>query len=191
MRNDQEKKTGSRVFGFCGLKRRLKKGEDINPVERDFLSYCGIKWRRGKSKVWRIDTNSDAYTLPDYLDAMLSDYTLAMTPTDIDDGPAPVGMVLQLLLAEARQRIRMHSPSQFKALCQLRGPFWSYKQVISLADTEGAQGNVLDCALSYALWYGDPRYLETNCVVIQAEQPIISTSAECEGCLPVLGAMCQ
>ncbi|KAL2861899.1 hypothetical protein BJX68DRAFT_260699 [Aspergillus pseudodeflectus] len=189
MQYDQEKKTGSRVFNFCGLKRRLKKGEDINPVGRDFLSYYGIKWRRGNSKVWRIDTNNDGYTLPDYLDAMLLDYTLAMTPTDIDVAPVSVGMVLQLLLAEARQKMRINSPAQFEALCQLRGPFWSYNQVISLADTEGAQGDILDCALSCALWYGDPRYLETNCVVIQAEQPIISTNVECEGGLPVLGAM--
>lgn len=91
-----------------------------------------------------------------------------MTPTEIDDAPAPVGMVLQLLLAEARRRVQQ----THGAATKFKGPYWGYDQVIDLGGIAGTRGNVLDCELTYALWYGDPRYLETNCVVIQSKHPI-------------------
>ncbi|KAL4782579.1 hypothetical protein BJX76DRAFT_358841 [Aspergillus varians] len=189
MQNDQEKRIHSTAFDFCGLRKCRKKELNDYPVDDDFLSFCGIKRRRRNSKIWHIDPKNDAFTLPDYLDAMLADYTLAMTPTGIDAAPAPVGMVLQLLLAETRRKVQAHSTAQSGAPTELKGPYWGYDQVIALGGTAGARGNVLDCELTYALWYGDPRYLETNCVIIQSEHPITDTTGISTQYIPVLAAM--
>lgn len=197
MHEDQGKRKHSTAFGFCGLRNRFGRKElDDYLVDDDFLSFCGIKRRRGNSsEIWHIDTKNDASTLPDYLEAMLADYTLVMTPTGIDAAPAPVGMVLQLLLAETRRRVQLETDSTALpgVLTDFKGPYWGYDQVISLdsGGIAGARGNVLDCELTYALWYGDPRYLETNCVVIQSEHPIADTAGICiQDLAPVLAAMC-
>ncbi|KAI9372622.1 hypothetical protein BJX61DRAFT_542562 [Aspergillus egyptiacus] len=189
MRNDQEKQIHNTAFDVCGLGKRCKKELDDYPVDDDFLSFCGIKRRRGHSKIRHIDPKNDAFTLLDYLEAMLADYTLAMTPIGIDAVPAPVGMVLQLLLAETRRKIQAHSTAQSGTPTELKGPYWGYDQTMALGGIARARGNVLGCELTYALWYGDPRYLETNCVIIQSENPITDTTGLSTQCLPVLAAM--
>jgi hypothetical protein len=191
MQNDQEKSKGSAVFDFCGLRKRRKKENDTDPVDDGFLSYCGIKKRRSNNKIWRIDPNSDTSTLPNHLEAMLADYTLATTPTKIDAAPAPVGLVLQLLLADARQKVQRELAAQSIVATESKGPFWGYDQMISLEDIRGARGNVERSAVSYALWYGDLRYFEANCVVVQAKQPIADISEHSAEYMQVLGAMCE
>lgn len=188
MHNDQEKQIHSTYFDLCSLRKRFHKKEvDSCPVDEDFLSFCGMKRHRGNSKIWHIDPKHDASTLPVHLEAMLTDYTLAMTPTEIDAAPAPVGMVLQLLLAETRRRVQQ----THGAATKFKGPHWGYDQLIDLGGIAGARGNVLDCELSYALWYGDPRYLETNCVVIQSKDSITdATGISIQHLEPLLAAMC-
>jgi hypothetical protein len=179
------------IFNFCGLLRPSREETDIDPIDSDFLSFCGIKKRRSNNKIWRIDPNNDTFTLPNHLEAMLADYTLVMTPTEMDAAPAPVGMVLQLLLAETKRRVQRNLAGQSGASTVSKRPYWGYDQVISLEGTGRARGNVLDCELTYALWYGDPRSLETNCVIIQSERPITSTDGISTQYLPVLAAMCE
>ncbi|KAL3485648.1 hypothetical protein BJX62DRAFT_242729 [Aspergillus germanicus] len=177
------------IFDFCGLLRPSMEETDIDPVNTDFLSFCGIKRRRGNGKIWQPDPNNGPFTLPNHLEAMLADYTLVMTPTEMDAAPAPVGMVLQLLLAETKRMVQTNLAGESGASTVSKQPYWGYDQVISLEDTGRARGNVLDCELTYALWYGDPRSLETNCVIIQSERPITSTYGISTQYLPVLAAM--
>ncbi|KAL3460129.1 hypothetical protein BJX64DRAFT_290610 [Aspergillus heterothallicus] len=207
MQNNQDERIHRTALDLCGLRKRCYKKElDDYAVDDDFLSFCGIKRRRwGDSKTWHIDPKNDAFTLPDYLEAMLADYTLAIAPTNIDTAPTPtpapvVGMVLQLLLAETRRKVQLQVQEQQAHLTaqsgdastEFTGPYWGYDQVITFGGTAGARGNVLDCELTYVLWYGDPRYLETNCVVITSEHPITDTSGggiSSSQHLPVLAAM--
>jgi hypothetical protein len=79
---------------------------DIDPVDDGFLSYCGVKRRRMDNNIWRTDLNSDTSSLPNHFEAMLADYTLATTPTEIDAALSPVGLVLQLLLVDAGRRYK-------------------------------------------------------------------------------------
>jgi hypothetical protein len=65
--------------------------------------------------------------------------------------------------------------------------YWDYEQFISLPDTLGARrrGRLLNCAVYYALWYGDARDFETNCVVIRARKMIDGRSRQL---FPILAA---
>ncbi|KAJ0421235.1 hypothetical protein BJY00DRAFT_312148 [Aspergillus carlsbadensis] len=195
MQNDQGKRAGTAVFDCHRLIRRHKENSDLVPVHDDFLSYYGIRRRRWSRKNWHVDPTKEACSLPKHLEAMVADYTLAMAPTDSatntilpNPSPPPIEILLHMLLAEVR-RARAAQSDAFST--QPRRPFWGRDQVISLDGDaeEGARGNVLECEVSYALWYGDPRLLETNCVVIQAERPIAGVAWESVGYLEVLAAM--
>ncbi|KAL2783186.1 hypothetical protein BJX66DRAFT_319013 [Aspergillus keveii] len=125
-------------------------------------------------------TESEAESEPesepsDFLHSVLEDCGLALTPTNTDDAgftiPAQprVDVILHLALAQVKKKLQtMYTLDKLKTI------FWSYEQVIALEDPDNGGDNVLDCTLDYVLWYGDRRILETNCVVICAEEPITS-----------------
>jgi hypothetical protein len=117
---------------------------------------------------------------------VLEDCRLALTPTDPADRdfimPAQprVDVILHLALAQVKKKLQTKY-----TLDKLKTIFWSYEQVIALETPGNGGDNVLDCALDYVLWYGNRRNLETNCVVICAEEPIASE----EQYLPLVAAM--
>ncbi|KAL2861894.1 hypothetical protein BJX68DRAFT_223469 [Aspergillus pseudodeflectus] len=132
-------------------------------------------------------TESEAEPEPsDYLQCALEDCRLALTPTDQADRdftmPAQprVDVILHLALAQVKKKLQTKY-----TLDKLKTIFWSYEQVIALETPGNGGDNVLDCALDYVLWYGNRRNLETNCVVICAEEPIASE----EQYLPLVAAM--
>ncbi|KAI9372524.1 hypothetical protein BJX61DRAFT_542613 [Aspergillus egyptiacus] len=151
-------------------------------VDRSFLAFCGIREsgdRRGK--IWHTDLKDEAPEL-----SVLEDYSLALGPTDTDAHVSVptrprVDAILHLLLARSKKKVLDSSNAE-----KLNTLFWGYEQVITLPETE-CKGNVRDCALDYVLWYGDKLKLQTNLIVIRAQEPI--QSARSEQYLPVLADM--
>ncbi|KAJ0421228.1 hypothetical protein BJY00DRAFT_312143 [Aspergillus carlsbadensis] len=122
------------------------------------------------------ETESESESEPepsDYLHSVLEDCHLALTPTNADDAdrtipPQPrVDTILHLALAQVKKNLQKEY-----SLDTLKTVFWSYEQVISLHDPDDDGDEILDCTLDYVLWYGKEPHLETNCIVICAEEPI-------------------
>ncbi|RDW59328.1 uncharacterized protein DSM5745_11023 [Aspergillus mulundensis] len=171
---------------------------EIIEAEEEFLSFCGIASRAGrKSKIWRIDSTDNTSEIPTYLLTLIEDYSIAMRPTGTvattADIPIPsrprVDAILNHVLATVKRRVLagLTSQEQSEACGRLQRIFWSYEQVVHLADTAQRQGNILDCAVDYVLWHGDQPGLETNLIVVRAVRPV-GTNGD-EQCRPVLAAM--
>ncbi|KAL2827173.1 hypothetical protein BDW59DRAFT_179191 [Aspergillus cavernicola] len=170
-------------------------------VDDDFLEFCNVAPntnRQSVKEIWRLDSNqASRIQIPSWLTSLLQDYTLALAV----ESSVPflvrfrVDAILHHTLAMAKERtleganaehglVLSLTPDDITSLFETL--FWGYQQVICLPHTFATKGDVLECAADYVLWYGDQRKLETNLVLIQAEEPI---DGHGDQCLPVLAAM--
>jgi 5S rRNA maturation endonuclease (ribonuclease M5) len=70
-------------------------------------------------------------------------------------------------LAQVKKKLRAkYTSDELERVC------WSYEQIITLQDPDYEGDEILDCTLDYVLSYGKQPDLETNLVVICAEEPI-------------------
>ncbi|KAL4906378.1 hypothetical protein BDW74DRAFT_176708 [Aspergillus multicolor] len=167
-------------------------------AEEEFLTFCGITSRAGRrSKIWRIESTDNTSEIPSYLLTLIEDYSIAMRPIESAatavDNPIPsrprIDAILNHVLASVKRRVlaNLTEQEQSEACGRLQRIFWSYEQVVHLADTAQRQGNILDCAVDYVLWHGNQPGLETNLIVVRASKPV-GTNGD-EQCRPVLAAM--
>ncbi|KAL3485646.1 hypothetical protein BJX62DRAFT_242727 [Aspergillus germanicus] len=164
---------------LCRLGRRHKESSTSTPgsqgleieLERPLLAfYRIIRRRRKNNKTWH-STTDNLLALPAHFDLLLADYSLALTPTNasnahnIVSSRPRIDTILHLLLAHAKRRLLDSSA----------------------AEIPRRRGSISICAIDYALWYGDPRYFETNFVVIRARKMIVDGGSR--QFLPILAAM--
>ncbi|CEL08538.1 hypothetical protein ASPCAL11687 [Aspergillus calidoustus] len=201
MQNDAGDTTVRRFFtGLCRLIRRYKgtntstrDRENVQveiEIERPLLSFCGIKRRRKRNSTIRDTATNDPTTVPEDLDTLLADYSLALTPRNAAStnhivlSRPRIDAILHLLLAQAKKRLLETDTTE-----KINTLYWDYEQFISLSDTLGARRRrrIPNCAVDYALWYGDARDFATNCVVIRARDMIVG--GESRQFFPILVAM--
>ncbi|OJJ03764.1 hypothetical protein ASPVEDRAFT_73397 [Aspergillus versicolor CBS 583.65] len=143
--------------------------DEINNLITDF---CRVKPRsRCHSKrIWRLKPSSrDSTACSTHLNMLLADYHLALMPT----AGVQLSMVLNVLLARAKQKALENYGYQLDTAEKLKTLFWGYEHAIAFPGTLNTEGN-LHCVVDYILQFGEQRDFETNLIVAQAEEPIES-----------------
>lgn len=83
-------------------------------------------------------------------------------------------MVLNILLARAKQKALENYGYQSDIAEKLKTLFWKYEHAIAFPGTLNTEGS-LHCVVDYVLQFGEQRDFETNLIVAQAEEPIERT----------------
>lgn len=96
-------------------------------------------------------------------------------------------MVLNILLARAKQKALENHSYQSDIAEKLETLFWGYEHAIAFPGTLNTEGS-LHCVVDYILQLGEQRDFETNLIVAQAEEPIESR-AEYSLVLSVMGEL--
>jgi hypothetical protein len=95
-------------------------------------------------------------------------------------------MVLNILLARAKQKALENYGYQSDIAEKLETLFWVYEHAIAFPGTLNTEGN-LHCVVDYILQLGEQRDFETNLIVAQAEESI--ERAEYSRVLSVMGEL--
>ncbi|KAL2833002.1 hypothetical protein BDW59DRAFT_157144 [Aspergillus cavernicola] len=165
-------------------------------VDSQFLQFCGITASSepsSSSSIWHTDRTDDhAHEQFASVDSLLQDYAQAFTPTGDPDAlltRARVDAILMMSLAIAKKKKLLNSSDDARSDAEqrLQTLFWGHEQVISLPVPFLNPSNIRNSALDYVLWYGNPRELETNLIVVRIDESLDGTDGE--QYLPTLAAM--
>ncbi|KAL4921506.1 hypothetical protein BDW62DRAFT_198074 [Aspergillus aurantiobrunneus] len=159
-----------------------------NGIDNSLLDLYRIKPSSSchSKTIWHLNPRRSC-RVPAHLDTLLEDYQLALTPAAVGADAQThfiptvhvnirprVHVILHLMLAEAKKRA-LESPGpdlNANVAERFRTLFWGYEQVIAFPESFQMEGSVLHCKIDYILWYGCQQHLDTNLVIVRAEEPI-------------------
>ncbi|KAL3475831.1 hypothetical protein BJX99DRAFT_259086 [Aspergillus californicus] len=157
-------------------------------ADDDFFDFCNVTPNTDDQSIketWRFDIlDQIQIQIPSWFESLLGDYNLAFAAESESPVSFPLircraDAILHHTLATAKERVLLkclnnveHGLSQDDIKFRLDSLFWGYQQAICLPHTSATKGSILECPADYALWYGDHCKLETNLVVLLAEQCI-------------------
>ncbi|KAL3451565.1 hypothetical protein BJX65DRAFT_268113 [Aspergillus insuetus] len=149
-------------------------------VKSQLLELCGITpaSEASTSSIWDTkQTSDDMRSRFASIDSLLEIYVRGFTSTDsIADLPSRVRVdaILIMSLGIAKEKLVNSVGEEARTDMEerLERLFWSPNQFITVSEPSLSPCDIQYLALDYVLWFGDTRELQTNLVVLRAEEPL-------------------
>jgi hypothetical protein len=156
-------------------------------IKSKVLELCGITdstEASSSSTIWDTNqTSNDTREQFASVYSLLEDYVRGITSADnIDDLPCQmrVDTILILSLDLAKEKVVQSLGEQARRDVEkrLETLFWGDDQFITVPEPVLGPCGTQTAALDHVLWFGDTRELQTNLIVLRAEEPLNEVAEE-------------